>query len=201
MTRERRQRLKIFCFGILPVAVLAVDAWIYVSMQGWTYGLPTDGAGVFWPGVVGLGLLWFPFAAACFGVDLFHYLSTRERKRWPVTEGRVTAARIEEMNVWRHRSIIPSGVEFMPIVNYAYEVAGITHSTDISATALESREAAEHVLRRHPVGATLRVYYDPDDPGASVLDRIDEPTYQGLKGALACAAAPFVIVTLVIIFG
>ena len=80
MTRERRLRLKIFCFGILPVAVLAVDAWIYVSMQGWTYNLPADGAGVFWPGVLGYGLVFFPLAALCLGFDLFHYWSTREQR-------------------------------------------------------------------------------------------------------------------------
>ena len=201
MTRERRARLKIFCFGVLPVAVLAVNAWIYVSIQGWTYSLPTDGAGVFWPGVLGLGLMFFPVAAFCFGLDLFHHLSTRDRARWPVTEGRVTAARIETIEVRRHRSIIPSDVEFMPIISYAYEVAGITHSTDDPAIAYEEQEAAERVLRRHSVGTTLRVYYDPDDPGASVLDRIDEPNYAGLRAALYMAATPFVMVTLVILFG
>ena len=89
----------------------------------------------------------------------------------------------------------------MPVVSYAYEVAGITHGTDNASISYESQEAAERVLSRHPVGTTLRVYVDPDDPGASVLDRIDEPAYIGLRAALACAAIPFALITLVIIFG
>ena len=160
MTRERRQRLKIFCFGILPVAVLAVNAWVYVSMEGWTYSLPADGAGVFWPGVLGYGLMFFPIAAVCLGYDLFHHLSTRERARWPVTQGRVTAARIEDIDVARGRSIIPTDVEFMPVVTYTHEVAGITHSTDIPAVSYESREEAESgaepASRRHDAAGVLR---------------------------------------------
>ena len=197
MTRERRQRLMIFCVGIFPAAVLAIDLWLYVSMEGWTYSLLNDGTDALWPGVLMFGLVCFPLAAAFLGYDLFHYWSKRESLRWPVADGRVTAARIEIFKVKSARSTFDTSASFTPIITYAYEVAGTTHSDDIPLISHERREAADAVLRLHPVGAPLRVHYDPQDPGASVPEAGDDVAFGGVGGALVCAAVPFVLITVV----
>ena len=101
----------------------------------------------------------------------------------------------------RGRGLFLYDDEYQPIITYAYEVAGTTHSNDIPAIRYESREEAEAVLRADPVGAPLRVYYDPADPGTSVLDVGDEAAFRALGATLACAAAPFVMITVVILFG
>jgi hypothetical protein len=204
MTRERRQRLKIFCFGVLPAAALAIDASFYVSMQGWTYSLRGSGADVFWPGVLLLGLMFFPLAAASVGYDLFHDWSTRGSARWPIVGGRVTAGSIYVA----YSGLSPT--RYVPLADYAYEVAGTIYRNLLPAPGLKSRmyrvllppglksrEEAEEVLRSYPVGAQLRVYYDPDDPGTSVLETGDG-AFRLLGLTLFFAALPFVTVSFII---
>ena len=198
MTRGQRQALKVICLAVLPAAALAVDGWFYVSMKSWTYSLRENGAAAFWPGVLMFGALFFPMAALGFGSDLFKYWSTRASARWPVAEGRVTGGRIEIVERARGKSAIMYDTEYLPVVTYAYEVAGTRCSNDIPAIRLKSREEAEEVLRSYPVGTPLRVYYDPDDPGTAVLQTGDESAFRGLGLTLFVAALPFLTTSLLI---
>lgn len=201
MTPGQRRTLKIVCLAVLPAAVLAVDGWFYVSMKGWTYSLRENGAAVFWPGVLTLGALFFPIAALALGNDLFQYVSTRASARWPIAEGRVTGGRIEIIERSRGKSAILYDQEYRPVVTYAYEVAGAGCSNDIPAISRKRREEAEEALRSYPVGAPLRVYYDPDDPGTSVLETGDESAFRSLGFTLLFAAAPFLTISLIIAWG
>jgi hypothetical protein len=198
MRHGQRQALKIICLAVLPAAALAVDGWFYVSMKGWTYNLRESGAAVFWPGVLMFGAFFFPLAALGFGSDLFQYWSTRASARWPVADGRVTGGRIEIVEVPRGKSAILYDTEYRPVVTYAYEVAGAGRSNDIPATRYKNREEAEEVLRSYPVGAPLRVYYDPDDPGTAVLQTGDGSAFRSLGFTLIGAALPFLITSLII---
>jgi hypothetical protein len=198
MTRGQRQALKVICLAVLPVAALAVDGWFYVSMKSWTYSLRESGAAVFWPGVLTFGALFFPIAALGFGADLFQYCSTRASARWPVAEGRVTGGRIEVIEVARGKSAIRTYETYLPVVSYAYEVAGTRCSNDIPAIRLKSREEAEEVLRSYPVGAPVRAHYDPDDPGMAVLQTGDESAFRSLGFTLLFVALPFLTASLIV---
>jgi hypothetical protein len=198
MTRGQRQALTVICYAVLPVAALAVDAWFYVSLKSWTYNLRDSGAAVFWPGVLTLGALFFPFAALFFGNDLFQNWSTRGSARWPVAEGRVTGGRIEVNLRRRGKSAISAYETYSPVVPYAYEVAGTACGNDLPASDFKSREEAEEVLRSYPVGAPVRVHYDPDDPGTAVLQIRDEWVFRSLGPTLFFAAAPFLATSLII---
>jgi hypothetical protein len=198
MTHGQREALKILCFAVLPAVALAVDGWFYLSMQGWTYNLRDSGAAAFWPGVLTFGALFFPLAALGLGNDVFQYLSTRASARWPIAEGRVTGGKIEIIERSRGKSAILYDQEYRPIVTYAYEVAGAKCSNDIPALSRKSRGEAEEALRSYPVGAPLRVYYDPDDPGTSVLETGDESAFRLLGFAALFAAAPFLASSLLI---
>lgn len=198
MTRGQRRALKIICLAVLPAAALAVDGWFYVSMKGWTYSLRENGADVFWPGVLTLGALFFPLAALGLGSDLFQFLSTGGSASWPVAEGRVTGGRIEIIERPRGKSAILYDETYLPVVTYAYEVAGTGCSNDIPAISRKRREEAEGVLLSYPVGAPLRVYYDPDDPGTSVLETGDGSAFRSFGFTLLFAALPFLIISLII---
>jgi Protein of unknown function (DUF3592) len=198
MTRGQRQALKVICLAGLPAAALAVDGWFYVSMKSWTYSLPESGAAVFWPGVLMFGALFFPLAAFGFGSELFQYCSTHASARWPVAEGRVTGGRIEIIEVARGKSLIRRYETYLPVVSYAYEVAGTRCSNDIPATRFKNREEAEEVLRSYPVGTPLQAHYDPDDPGTADLQTGDGAAFRSLGAILLFAAAPFLMTSLII---
>jgi hypothetical protein len=200
MTRGQRQALKIICLAVVPAAALAVDGWFYVSLKSWTYSLRGSGAAVFWPAVLTLGALFFPFAAFFFGNDLFQNWSSHASARWPVAEGRVTGGKIEVLEVARGKSLISTYETYLPKVTYCYEVAGATCSNDLPEFEVprKTREEAEEVLRLYPVGTPVRVHYDPDDPGTAVLPIRDGWAFRSLGPTLFFAAAPFLAAYLII---
>lgn len=64
---------------------------------------------------------------------------------------------------------------YVPIVVYAYEVGGVAYQNDVVWAGLAPDEesgtevGAESVIAEYPVGASVQVFYDPDDPQDSVL--------------------------------
>ncbi len=87
------------------------------------------------------------------------------------TRGRVVRAEVEEFP----RTSEEGGTRFRPIVRYAFEVRGRTYESERisigAATGTESSEAqdARRVVERYPLGAEVDVWFDPRDPGRSVL--------------------------------
>jgi hypothetical protein len=120
------------------------------------------------------------------------------RARWPVADGRVTAGRIEVIEVARGKSLIRTYETYLPVVSYAYEVAGARRSNDIPAITRKSREEAEEALRAYPVGTPVQAHYDPDDPGTAVLQTGDESAFRSLGFTLLFAALPFLTTSLII---
>jgi len=101
---------------------------------------------------------------------------------WPVAEGRVLSARVEEMrstpddsdraaNEGPPRTII----RYRPIVEYQWQVGSGLFERDrrnFSAAVAyeETREAAEAIIAPYEVGQRVAVYYDPDQPSRGILE-------------------------------
>ena len=71
-----------------------------------------------------------------------------------------------------------------------------TYNNDLTAFGLapfESREVAERMLRPYPKGAPVRVRYDPDDPGTSVLRTTGGWALTALGVAAVSAITPFAV--------
>lgn len=95
-------------------------------------------------------------------------LEASESASWPSTVGEVTRLDV------RGR---PDG-EFWYGVSYRFEVDGVAYSSARNSlgdgvsfgSSYDSREAAEAAANeRIPVGARLRVYYDPEAPGNALV--------------------------------
>jgi hypothetical protein len=102
-------------------------------------------------------------------------LSSLGRKTWSFTRaaGRVVVSRVEEIPAPAEEG----GPKFRAVFRYAYEARGRTwESEQVSfgaspgATATDPEEARRWV-ERHPPGSEVDVWYDPADPGRSVLVR------------------------------
>ncbi len=97
----------------------------------------------------------------------------RATQGWTRTQGRVTAAHVEEL----HGPAEAGGSRFRPVVRYTYEAGGRTHASErvsvglSPAPDLADRAQAEDVIRRFRVGAEVDVWFDPRDPGQAVLER------------------------------
>lgn len=120
---------------------------------------------LFGAGVYALGFLGLP-----------QLLEARATHGWPSTEGRVLSAR----QVRTHTR--SGGTSTWIAVSYSYTVAGEAFDGDRYVVSGDLRAPADEALRRADAldGATVPVFYDPEDPARAVL----EPGGEGYAGLL-----------------
>lgn len=202
MTSRQRRVWTIVFWIVVPATVFALDAWFYVSMEGWNYNLRQHGTATFWPIVLTFGAVFFPLSAGIFGQAIFDLWSARKSTRWRVTEGRVTGNSIEVSEYYQRSLLGTDAVEqYLPKVAYAYEVEGKSYSNDLTAfglNPLESREEAAWMLRPYPKGAAIRVRYHPEEPGTSVLQTAGVHALRNLGLALGAASTPFTLAVIMV---
>jgi hypothetical protein len=90
--------------------------------------------------------------------------------RWMIVPGVVTRSEIAERT---GQSAGTPYSYFDPLIAYTYSVGGRTRSGQrlrFGAVSARSRKAAEAMLAPYPVGATIDIHYDPDDPDESALE-------------------------------
>ena len=89
----------------------------------------------------------------------------REGATWPTVEGTIVGSRLETT-----RS--SDTTKYQPAIRYRYTVDGESHEGHgVSlVTSSTSRAKAETLLARYPMGSTVQVHVDPDNPGRSVID-------------------------------
>ncbi|MDO9088334.1 MAG: DUF3592 domain-containing protein [Anaerolineaceae bacterium] len=94
---------------------------------------------------------------------------------WPSTPGRLVSAEVKQ-SLSVEDEFGQSKPIYYPEVRYEYEVNGRTFpgkrlSFGGSETFANGNDASNRIAGFEP-GAVLKVYYDPNDPGKSVLDRV-----------------------------
>ncbi len=91
--------------------------------------------------------------------------------QWPTTDGKVISTDVV-------RRVSKSEHEFdyfVPEIRYEYKTNGISHQGDVIRIGLddmgypEEKKAREHIAL-YPVGSTIAVRYDPQDPEHAVLE-------------------------------
>jgi hypothetical protein len=107
-------------------------------------------------------------------------------KSWPCVSGRVVHTSYREQVIKNE----DTETEYVPLVQYEYQVGGQTHrGTRIAffAENCATREKALERLGAFPVGHPVSVFYDPAKPADAVLQRQD-------KGNVFVAVAGWVLV-------
>jgi hypothetical protein len=105
------------------------------------------------------------FAAVLGGFGIAKYRVGAASVDWPTVEGRITGARLAST-----RS--DNKTKYQPNVTYTYEVGGasLQGSRITAVSSYTSRGKASAVLARYPVGASVTISYDPENPRSSVLE-------------------------------
>jgi hypothetical protein len=88
---------------------------------------------------------------------------------WPHTNGTVMRSRVESRRSGNSTSHVP-------VVVYSYEVKGTTYqSQSIKAgdeyMSIRIMNQAQETVDRYPAGSSVKVYYNPDNPKESGLER------------------------------
>lgn len=123
----------------------------------------------------GMAFLWFIFLS-----PLIESLGAQD---WPQADCRILKS---EIKVKRDSD----GDTYKPLVEYQYIVAGRKYHgdrptfEDVSA----SRKWAKRISDKYPVGSTSQCFYDPQEPGNSVLDRDYEISFYLMQPEIISAA-------------
>ena len=96
-------------------------------------------------------------------------------KTWPSVTGTITSSRVISGNKSSGRGHSrTSAVHYEIRVTYRYPVDGMYFTGNrikINPDSTTIRKFAEEELLSYPVGKTVTVYYDPENPEKSVLTR------------------------------
>jgi Protein of unknown function (DUF3592) len=118
-------------------------------------------------GIVALGgAIYFLF------VRLGECRSAEASVKWPSAPGQITASSTKKFGLWR-----PA---FVPFVAYAFQANGHDQTGKrIAYRVIASRDEKEvdAIAQKYPVGAKVKVTYNPADPQDSAL----EPGTEGTK--------------------
>lgn len=108
-----------------------------------------------------------------------------ESRSWPSVQGTVTDARLLKRLDRHHLT------KYKAAISYAFTLNGTAYegrNIGFSSEWVGERSAAELQLAEYPEGKTVDVYYDPNGPDRSVLDRrITAATYGALAIGIATA--------------
>ena len=133
----------------------------------------------------GFGIVWFvagPMTVMLLVMLANKMMQARRAAAWPQTAGRITRSEVAATR--RQTSGRATEVINVPLVEYEFSAKGRQYTgTRISIGEDTGGANTEATLAHYPVGAAVMVYYDPDDPGNSLLER-DMPK----SVPLGCAA-------------
>jgi len=128
--------------------------------------------------VIVSGLMFFLGGFALF-IGVREIVGARSSRNWPSVDGTVIRSKVR---VSESRGTDSSGkstttYDYEADIGYRYAVGdGAALQGDrLSFGGLTNRAIAERTVKKYPVGATVKVYYDPGKPEQSVL----EPGYSG----------------------
>lgn len=116
---------------------------------------------LFGGGFMFAGLLMMLFAA----ISAIRVLMAQN---WPTAEGRVLGSHIASS----HSS--EGGTSYRAVIQYQYQVGERTYQSDLLSFGSRNMYAgyggAQRALQRYPVGAAVRVHYNPNKPERGVLE-------------------------------
>ena len=121
------------------------------------------------------------FSGAGVGLIIFGLFTMRETSRsrgWVSVDGRVITSSVTE---YRGKG----GTTYRPFVMYSYAIGPVRFMSNriaFHAVSSSDRRAAAMLAAGYPVGRTVRVFYDPQEPDQAVLDRGSNPWLPILAG-------------------
>jgi len=155
------------------------------------------------------------FGLLCMGIFILVFLgggiyliyrSVKDKQKaklslsWPSTVGKVIESRVVESH---STSDGDTTTTYKPYVKYEYQVVGETFTSDKlsigPAVSTSNYRKSQEKVNRMPVGSTLTVFYNPDDPTDAVLEQRSNTTVMLILGIVFTVIGLCVILPIVII--
>ncbi len=119
-------------------------------------------------GITMIGIIGFVFIvmnSVFLSILFYTKLKMDKVAKWPSTMGTVTVSTVE------YRSSGESGANY-PVVHYSYHVGGQSYEGHrIAPSGAMGGIGAGKVAARYPVGAAVKIFYDPQNPSEAFLEK------------------------------
>jgi hypothetical protein len=158
-----------------------VAPFIFVLANRWLVHLPS-----------GFGIVWLvagPMVVMALAMLANKMMQARRASVWPQAAGQITKSDVVATH--HQKSGEATEVTNIPAIEYVFSVKGSRFTgTRISIGEDTGGANTEATLAHYPVGAAVKVHYDPADPGNCVLEReIPKDVPKGCAMILAILAA------------
>lgn len=112
-----------------------------------------------------------------------------QTSQWPSTSGKIVTSEVATGAVKNGRVLIVSP---HAKTDYSYTVNGKSYRGEqrrvVPMLHFDTEGTPEQVVAKYPVGKSVTVYYDPNNPADALLARVPEPSAQSLIDALTLIA-------------
>ena len=120
---------------------------------------------------IGLAIGLLIIGIILFFVSIFMIMAGAQSNSWAATDGIVTSTSIRE----KYDSD-DGDYTYYPEITYSFQVDGKTYTGDRwDPTGIQSgssiRSSAQNKIDKYPVGSTVTVYYDPNNPNKNALTK------------------------------
>ena len=144
-----------------------------------------------------LGLVCWPICAWFIVTGRAARAQALASQTWPTAPGTVLASKVDTSLRLLSKN---RDYKYVPMVSYAYEVAGKRYEGDViqfGLTEAASQSVAEQTIKPYPAGGKVKVSYDPKDPTKSVLETSDKAGKGRVVGGWILTSVPFVTVAVI----
>ena len=129
-------------------------------------------------------ILFFVGVFALFtGISIYQY--SEESHDWPSTEGRVVFVNVTAHHSGGGRDLTTGGIQasrtsYEPRIIYEFTVVGKQYKSQkrtFGSEVFDSRRQAEDIASGYREGQSVTVYYNPENPGLSVIELSEPDTF------------------------
>ncbi len=118
-----------------------------------------------------LGNIFIFIGVAILISGLWGYRKAKASANWPEAQGKIEASEVKYIppNWWDQVKVSV----YSPQITYSYVVNGIEyHSNQISIARLDTaiKDSAQDMVEKYPIGSSVAVRYDPQNPGFAFLE-------------------------------
>ena len=165
--------------GVTPAAAQPIPG----TSESQTFGLIAGGLALVFAAVGGLLLY----------VGIRNRNLAKASETWPTAGGKVLSADVVKRRS-KDRKTGSVTTHYRPQIRYSYKVTDVAYESDVIRFGnLEGGLAqAEEFTGKYPIGATVAVRYNPDNPKQATLESVSAGGQQILLGAVFLAV-PFLI--------
>ena len=131
------------------------------------------------------------FALGCYGFTHFikQFMAGERASSWLSVQGTITSSEVRVQPGSADRDGVTNPDTYDATVVYRYEVNGVSYSSarvSYGGNSFYLEGSAKKIVSEYPPGSSIQVFYNPQNPQVSTLQRGYNPSLNDVTGFIIC---------------